>query len=126
MHYDTTQDERLMAMLAYLLSFVSSFLAPLIIYLLKKDQSRFVAFHALQILFLHLAVGVLGLIFGIASAILSVLHLGLLLAPIACLVWPVIGLAVTIITLIGLVRSYGGQWYVAPVVGPIAQGVAGV
>jgi hypothetical protein len=35
-------------MLAYLLSFVGGVLAPLIVYLVKKDQSPFVRFHAAQ------------------------------------------------------------------------------
>ncbi len=42
-----------MAMLAYILSIFAGWLAPLIIWAIKKD-SKFVAFHALQILFWHL------------------------------------------------------------------------
>ena len=42
-----TQDERTMAMLAHLLGIVTGFLGPLVIWLIKKDQSKFVAYHAL-------------------------------------------------------------------------------
>src|SRR5437660_11609342 len=49
-----TQDERTMAMLAHVLAIFSSFIAPLVVYLLKKD-SRFVSFHSLQVLIWHAA-----------------------------------------------------------------------
>ena len=52
-----TQDERTMAMLAHVLAIFSSFIAPLVIYLLKKD-SRFVSFHSLQVLIWHAAFAV--------------------------------------------------------------------
>src|SRR5262245_10401037 len=48
-----TNDERSMAMLAHVLSIFSSFIAPLVIYLVKRKESRFVAFHALQALIFH-------------------------------------------------------------------------
>ena len=49
-----SQDERTMAMLAHVLAIFSSFIAPLVIFLLKKD-SRFVSFHSLQVLIWHAA-----------------------------------------------------------------------
>jgi uncharacterized Tic20 family protein len=49
-----TQDERTMALLVNVLAIFSSFLAPLIFYLVKKD-SRFVAFYSLQVLIWHAA-----------------------------------------------------------------------
>ena len=47
-----TQDERTMALLVNVLAIFSSFLAPLIFYLVKKD-SRFVSFYSLQVLIWH-------------------------------------------------------------------------
>jgi uncharacterized Tic20 family protein len=41
-----TSDERTMAILSHVLCFVVGFWAPLIIYLVKKDESKFVAEHA--------------------------------------------------------------------------------
>src|SRR5258708_12292265 len=49
-----TQDERTMALLVNVLAIFSSFLAPLIFYLVKKD-SRFVSFYSLQALIWHAA-----------------------------------------------------------------------
>jgi len=47
-----TPDERTMGTLAHVLQLVGGFIAPLIIFLIKRD-SRFVSFHALQALLLQ-------------------------------------------------------------------------
>ena len=44
--YPPTSDEKTLALLAHVLTFVSTLLAPLIIYILKKNDSPFVAEHA--------------------------------------------------------------------------------
>ena len=49
-----SSEERTLATLAHLLQLVGWWIAPLIIFLLKRD-SRFVAFHALQALLLQIA-----------------------------------------------------------------------
>jgi uncharacterized Tic20 family protein len=58
---NVTDEERLWAMLAHLLAllgyvvWLGAYIAPLVIYLVYKDKSQFVAFHALQSLFFQLA-----------------------------------------------------------------------
>ncbi len=47
--YEPTSDEKTMAILAHVLQLVGWWIAPLIIYLTKRD-SQFVAFHAMQAL----------------------------------------------------------------------------
>ncbi len=65
---NVTDEERLWAMLAHLLAllgyviWVGAYVAPLVIYLVYKDKSSFVAFHALQSLFFQLALLVLAAI----------------------------------------------------------------
>ena len=49
-----TADERTMATLAHVLQLVGWFIAPLIIFFIRRE-SRFVSFHALQAIFLQLA-----------------------------------------------------------------------
>lgn len=46
----TTSEERTLAMLAHLLTFIAPILAPLIIYLVKKNESAFVSTHAKEAL----------------------------------------------------------------------------
>jgi hypothetical protein len=57
----TTQDERTMAVLAHVLQLIGGWIAPLIIFLIKR-QSRFVSFHALQVLLFEGVVFVLTMI----------------------------------------------------------------
>ena len=45
---ETTSDERLWAMVAHLSAFVVPGIAPLLIYFVKKDESPYVAYHAVQ------------------------------------------------------------------------------
>ncbi len=59
--YLPTNDERTFALLVYVLGVFSGFLAPLVLFLVKRD-SKFVSFHALQCLALHIIYFVL--IFG--------------------------------------------------------------
>ena len=47
---EITQEDKTMAMLCHLLAIVSWFLGPLIVWLIKKDQSKFVDEHGGRIL----------------------------------------------------------------------------
>jgi uncharacterized protein len=44
--YIPTSDEKTMAILAHVLTIVAAILAPLIIYLIKKDESKYIEYHA--------------------------------------------------------------------------------
>jgi uncharacterized membrane protein len=55
---EPTSDEKTLAVLAHTLQLINGFIAPLTILLVKLD-SKFVRFHALQVLFLHIAYVVL-------------------------------------------------------------------
>lgn len=106
----STQDDKTMAMLAYLLGIVTGFAGPLILWLLKKDQSKFVAYHALQALLLHAAVVVGYLI----SFVLFFLIIGMFTLPVFIL----LGLVFSIVA--GLAANQG-EWYEIPVLGKIAR-----
>lgn len=63
-----------MALLVHVLAIFSGFIAPLIFYLVKKD-SRFVAFHSLQVLIWHAAYAVVffvGMIFAFIFMFLTI------------------------------------------------------
>ncbi len=92
----TADEERTWAVLAHLsvlLNAITGFfglLAALIIYLLYKDRSRFVAFHAMQSLVMQsvlwLGAGIIAAIVGMITAALSVILIGLCLVPFAILI----------------------------------------
>lgn len=99
---DITQEDKTMAMAACLLVIVSGFVGPLIIYLIKKDQSKFVAYHALQATFLGIATVVLAPLFGLG--------------------W-IVGVIFGVIS--GLAANKG-EWYEIPVIGKLAKQNVGV
>jgi len=111
-----SQDDRLWAMLSHLLAIVAPILAPLIIFAVKKDQSRFTGFHALQSTFLDLAMIVLTTA---ASIIGAVTCLPLLLLPF-------IGIGWLVLKVMAGLKANTGEWYEIPVVGRMARQQVGV
>jgi len=119
-------DERLWAMLAHLsvlLNLVTGFLgvfAPLVIYFIFKDRSRFVAYQAMQSFIFQLVfwggagilVGVMWAIVGVLSAIL----VGIICIPFA-IIFSFLPLGALIYGVIGALQTYQGQdfryWLVA-------------
>jgi uncharacterized protein len=115
-------DEKLWGMLAHLLTLlgyvvvVGEYIAPLVIYLVYKDRSRFVAFHALQALFFQL----LALAVAIALMLFSIATLGcgiLLAAPLEI----ALAIAVLVYTIIAAIQANNGVWYELPIVGRWAR-----
>ena len=94
---EVSKDERTTAMLALIFAGLT-FLVPLIIYLVKKDGNKFVAFHSLQGLFLSLVT--------IGASMIS-----------CGLFWPV-GVVLGIIW--GL-KANNGEWAELPVIGAWAR-----
>ena len=107
-------DDKTLAMLAYILGIFTGFLGPLVIWLMKKDQSKFVGFHALQALLLHAFV-VLGYFL---SSFLMYFLIGFLTFPL----FFILGFALSLIA--GLAANRG-EWYEVPLVGQIARQQSG-
>jgi uncharacterized Tic20 family protein len=119
-------DERLWAMLAHLsvlLNLVTGFLgvfAPLVIYFIYKDRSRYVAFQAMQSFIFQLVFwGGAGILIGIMWAIvgvLSAIFVGLLCIPFA-IIFSFLPLGTLVYGVIGAIQTYQGQdfryWLVA-------------
>jgi len=102
--YTPTSDERMMAMMSHILCFVAGFLAPLVIYLMKKDESQFVTSHAKEALNFQITV----FLAFIACFILMFILIGLLL------IW-VVGLAATVFTIIATIRASENKLYRYPI-----------
>src|SRR5262245_30896232 len=105
-----TRDERNWAMLSHLLALVGYFLvpfgnviAPLIIYLMKKDESPFVADQARE-----------SLNFQISVCIYELISLVLILVLIGLLLFVVVGVAGAILTIIASVKAANGEAYRYP------------
>ncbi len=136
LEYAPRDDEKSMALLAHVLQLIGAWLAPLIIYLVKRE-SKFVSFHALQALFLQLAVmgcGVVGVVGFFVVMFLSIPHMQHQQAPPAFLVlFPLIWLGVMGMWMLVLVTAivYGikagrGEWANYPVLGGWARRVLNI
>lgn len=132
----TTQDERTMAILAHVLQIVGWWIAPLIIFLVKRE-SRFASFHALQALFLQILYMLVMSVFMVvwfAGIILLVSHApadknvppptGLFIfMPLIWLGWMVLWVVMLVIAIVYGVKAGQGEWAEYPVLGRLARRV---
>ena len=118
----TGLDENVAALLSYILGWLSG----LVFFLIEKD-SRLVRFHAMQSLILSgggvvllivlwVFIGISSIIIGQVSGILS-----FLVSMVLGLVATVVGIAILVGAIIGLVKAYQGQYFKLPVVGNLAE-----
>ena len=131
----TPGDERNWGMLSHLstlLNLVTGFggpIAALIIYLIYKDRSRFVAYHALQAMVFQLIwwfgggvlIGLMWAIVGTLSAIL----IGIVLIPVAACITPILALlpvGALIYGIVGAVQTSQGQDFKYWLVGDWVRG----
>lgn len=98
-----TESERLLSVLAHILTLVVSFLAPLVIYLIKKDESAFVKEHAKESLNFQLTL----FIAYIVSFLLIFVLIGI---PLLVL----IGLAQLVLVIVATIRAADNQLYRYP------------
>jgi uncharacterized membrane protein len=103
------------AHLSILVNLVSGFLgliAALVIYLIYRDRSRYVAYHSLQSLFFQLVfwagAGALAALAWVLTGLLSVVLVGLLCIPIA-LVISLIPVAALVYGIVGAIQTSQGE-----------------
>lgn len=131
----TTPDERTMATLAHALQIIGTWIAPLIIFLIRR-QSRFVAFHALQALLLQIVhtILVIVLVIGIFITVFASVIPGIQghpsgQPPVAIfLVFPLVwiciftmSIGVLAIAIIYAIKAGRGEWADYPVLGRLAR-----
>ena len=98
-----TSDEKTLGLLAHVLTFVASFLAPLIIYLIKKDQSEFVADHAKESLNFQIT---------LFLAVMVCIPLSIILIGIPALI--LIGLLSLVLRIVATIKASEGKIYRYP------------
>ena len=131
---DTTPDERTMATLAHALQLIGSWIAPLIIFLIRR-RSRFVAFHALQALLLQIVhtIIVLALMMLWFTTIFTIVfhQTGgkppefppalFVLFPLVWLGFMVMWVGTLIIAILYAIKAGRGEWADYPVLGKLAR-----
>jgi len=122
---NVTDEERLWAMLAHLLAllgyvtWLGAYIAPLVIYLVYKDKSHFVAFHALQSLFFQLALLVV-------AAICALLAITIVLACIAIPLAIVMSVGALAYIIVAAIRAYNGELFEYWLIGKWARQIVGI
>lgn len=96
------KDEKLFAVLLYVLSFPTPIVGPLVIWLLKKD-SPFIDYHGREYFNFLISYTIYGLIAGL-----------LVFVGIGLLLFPILGVAAVVFTIIAAVRAYEGTEYRIP------------
>lgn len=103
------QDERLMAALAYIGSFIC-FIPTIILFLVKKDESPYIKKHSLQCLALAVVMIVLSIVLTVISTIIQIIPvLGAIVAGILGLAFTLVGLGVSIYVLYLAFQAYNGS-----------------
>jgi uncharacterized Tic20 family protein len=98
--YIPTSDEKTMAVLSHILTLVAPILAPLIIYLVKKNESKFVEWHARESLNFQITIAII-------IIILFITIIGILVA------W-IVGIISLVLVIIATIRASEGKLYKYP------------
>ncbi len=100
-----SQDERLLATAIYVTSFFTTIVGPLIIWLLKKNESAFIDNHGKEYFNFVISYAAYALI----SSILMIVLIGFVT------IW-IVGVLGFIFTIVGAVKAYEGKEYRIPLV----------
>jgi uncharacterized Tic20 family protein len=98
-------EERTLAAVLYVISFFAPIIGPLIIWLLKKDESAFIDYHGKEYFNFFISYTV----YGIVSGILVLLLIGIFM------LWA-LGIMLFVFTIIAAVKAYEGNEYRFPLI----------
>lgn len=94
-----------MVMICHFGQIITGFLAPLVVYLLKKDESKYVAFHALESLYFAGAVFIAAVVIGTLTC-----GMGYFILPIS---W--------VFNIVAGLKALDGKAWEYPIVGKMAR-----
>lgn len=103
-------DDRTMAMLCHLLGIFTGFVGPLILWLVKKDDSSYLDHHGKEALNFQLTYLLASFVLMSLIAVLMFVFIGLLLVPVYLALW-VVALVFEILACIAASR---GEWHRYP------------
>lgn len=101
--HGVTSDERTMALLIHLGGAFASILVPIILYVVKKDESPFIRHHALEAINFHITVFIAVCV----SFLLMLVLVGFVLLL-------VVGLGFYVLSIVAAIAANKGEWYRYP------------
>lgn len=102
---EPTNEERVLGMLIYLLNFFTAIIGPLIIWLIKRDESKYIDHHGRE--YFNLIISFF--IYGVIASISLVILIGVLLVPI-------VSITFIVFVIIGAIKAYHGEYYRFPLI----------
>lgn len=103
--YMSTSNDRIFAALIFGISYFTAFIGPIVIWLLKREESPLVDHYGKEYINYLISYA----IYGFAGFILIFLAIGLVILPI-------LGVASVIFTIIAIVKALDGEYYRIPFV----------
>lgn len=108
-----TENDRTMGMLVHLLGLLTGFIGVLILWLIKKDQSKFVDFHGREALNFMISMLIYSVVLIVPGVIIAIMTMGvgmLLLIPLLLL----LGVAQLVCEIMACIAANRGEWHRYP------------
>lgn len=105
-----SQDEKTWALMSHLGMILVGFLAPLIVYLTKKDESHYLRHHSQQALNFGITVAIVSVAGSIIGVVLSFILIGFFVFPLLFAYY----IVVIIYVILASVAANRGEWYRYP------------
>lgn len=105
-----SDDDRMLAMLCHLLAIFTGFVGPLILWIVKKDSSPFVAHHGKEALNFQITLLLAMTLLGVATFVLMFVLIGIVLVPVLIII-PLLALVAEILA---AVAAQKGDWFRYP------------
>lgn len=108
--HGTTDEERTMGMLCHLLAILTGFVGPLILWLVKKDSSRFIDHHGREALNFQITLFLVMGGLSILTFFLMLFFIGILLVPVLM----ILGILALVAEILAAVAAQRGEWHRYP------------
>jgi uncharacterized Tic20 family protein len=106
-----TEEEKTLAMLCHLLGILTGFIGPLILWLVKKDTSRFIDFHGRESLNFQITLFIVMFTLGILAMVLMfAFFVGILVFPVII----ILSILALIAEILAAVAAQKGEWHRYP------------
>lgn len=105
-----SEDDRTLGMLCHLLGIFTGFLGPLVIWLIKKDSSAYLAHHGRESLNLQITLLLVLMALGATAFILMFVLVGFLLIPVII----VLQILAIVAQILAAVAAQKGEWHRYP------------